>query len=78
MVQKSIMRVWFLNVIVGLVALLGQQVLEVLGRKRDYLLTIARVLLNHCLAVVLEDVGELVRYYDLFGAVYALFADVGH
>ncbi len=72
------MRVRFLNMIVCLVSLLSQQVLEVLSREGDDLLTAAGVFLDDGLGVVLEDVGQLVRHYNLFCAVDALFADVGH
>lgn len=69
------MRVWLLDVILGLAVLLIEQIAEVLGGEGD---DIGWILLDDRLGVVLKDVGQLLRHYDLLGAVDSLLSNVSH
>lgn len=69
------MRIRFLDVVLGLAVLLIQQVAEVLGGEGD---DIGRIFLDDCLGVMLEDVGQLLRHNDLLGTVNSLLSNVSH
>ena len=63
------------DVVLGGVVLLVEQSPEVLGGEGN---DVGGVLLDDCLRVVLEDVGQFFGHHDLFGTVDALFPHVGH
>jgi hypothetical protein len=67
--------VWLFDVVLGLVVLLVEQVAKVFSGEGD---NVGGVLLYHCLRVVLEDVGQLLRHHDLLCAVDALLPNVRH
>jgi hypothetical protein len=68
-------RVWFFDVILGLVVLLVEQIAKVFGGEGD---DVGWILLDDGLRVVLQDVGQLLGDHDLLGAVDALLANVRH
>lgn len=71
----SMVRVWLFDVVLGLVVLLVQQIPKVFSREGD---DVGRILLDHCLRVVLQDVRQFFGHHDLLCAVYSLLANVGH
>ena len=72
---RSMVWVWFFDVILCFVVLLVEEVAEILGWEGD---DVGWVLLDDCLRVVFEDVGQLFGHYDLFCWVDSLFSDVCH
>lgn len=73
--RVSMMRVRFLDVILGLAVLLIQQTPEVLSREGD---DIGGIFLDDSLGVMLEDVGQFLRDDDLLGTVDSLLSNVSH
>ena len=69
------MGVGFFNMIFCFAFLLVEKVLEVTGRKRY---DVGRVLLYHCLRIVFQNVGQLVRYHDLLCTVNPLLSHICH
>ena len=72
----DIVRIGLLDVLrLSWTLLLLKEVFEILGAEGDNVL---RVLADHCLGVVLEDVGEVVWNHDLLRTVDALLTNVCH
>ena len=76
--MRSMVRIGFGDMVSSLASLLIEQLFEILCGKRNNLCLVGRIFLNDCLGVMLEDVGELIRYYNLFCAIYSLFSNVSH
>ena len=71
----SMMRVRLLDVVLGFVVLLVQQVPKILGREGN---DVGRIFLDYSFGVVFEDVGQFLRHHDLLCAVDSLFPHVRH
>lgn len=71
----SVMGIGLLDVVLGLVVLLVEQIAKVLGRERN---DVGGVFLDDCFGVVLEDVGEFLGHHDLLCRVDPLLSHVCH
>lgn len=65
----------FFDMVLGLVVLLVKQIAKVFSGEGD---DVSRILLDDCLRVMLEDVGQLLRDHDLLSAIDSLFSNVCH